>query len=729
MNLETLIAFYIDFSGWVSMNRRIKSGWILGTIIYAITIIINSIISFLSMKIGLPPFFGIAGAMAIAIMAGYFPAVWVVIFTHLITGIFIKEFLYYSLINILIVIITVYYSQKGYFKKKTKIVRYVLETALICAVLSGMIVVEAGDVSTNEAVKGISFNLSALSPVATTVVSVFLIFIIVIPAQTICLFIALGIVKIIPEDIKRTLHEFGWLQKPIDDKEVEQLSRTRTRVITTSTVFVIALISTCITVLLLVAAIGSRLFIEHTQKEHEKLAKGVSEMAAKIIDGDRIDEYIESGGYGAEYAFIYEALENIRSISDDIEYLYVYKIMPDGCHVIFDLDSEDVIAADPGEIVPFDPTFEQFVPTLLEGGEIDIFVSDDYYGWLLTSYSPVYNSKGETVCYAGADISMRYLSNYTRQFFVRLLILCSGMIIVIIITGLWVAKYRIIYPVNSMVDRARLFKYDSEDARKGNVELLEDLEIHTGDEIERLYSSFLQVTKDSMNSFSKMQQKSDYIEKVQANLIVILADMVENRDESTGDHIKKTSMYTLIIMKNMKKLGMHKGILTDTYIEDVYKSAPLHDIGKIRITDKILNKPGKLTPEEFNIMKLHATYGGDIIGKLIESLTQASYLEVARDIALYHHEKWDGSGYPYGLKGEEIPLSARIMAVADVFDALVSDRVYKKAFSFEKAMSIIKEESGTHFDPDIVKAFMLDPDDVRATSDLLKNQKVVIEKL
>lgn len=711
------------------MNRRIKSGWILGTIIYAIAVFINCILSFVSMKAGLPPLFGLATAMAIAIMAGYFPAVWVVFFTHLITGFFIKEFFYYSLINILIVIITAYYSQKGYFKKKTRIVRYVLETALICAVLSGVIVAEAGDVSTNEAVKNMSFDLSALSPVTAIVASVFLIFVIVIPSQIICLFIAFWIVKLIPEDIKRTLHEFGWLQKPIDDKEVEQLSRTRTRVITTSTVFVIALISTCITVLLLVAAIGSRLFIEHTQKEHEKLAKGVSEMAAKIIDGDRIDEYIGSGGYGAEYAFIYEALENIRSISDDIEYLYVYKIMPDGCHVIFDLDSEDVIAADPGEIVPFDPTFEQFVPTLLEGGEIDIFESDDYYGWLLTSYTPVHNSKGETVCYAGADISMNYLSNYTRQFFVRLLILCSGMIIVIIITGLWIARYRIIYPVNSMVDRARLFKYDSEDARKGNVELLEDLEIHTGDEIERLYSSFLQITKDSMNSFSKMQRKTDYIEKVQANLIVILADMVENRDESTGDHIKKTSMYTLIIMKNMKKLGMHKGILIDTYIENVYKSAPLHDIGKIRITDEILNKPGKLTPEEFDIMKLHAPYGGDIIGKLLESLTQASYLEVARDIALYHHEKWDGSGYPYGLKGEEIPLSARIMAVADVFDALVSDRVYKKAFPFEKAMSIIKEESGTHFDPDIVKAFMLDPDDVRATSDLLKNQKVVIEKL
>ena len=213
-----------------------------------------------------------------------------------------------------------------------------------------------------------------------------------------------------------------------------------------------------------------------------------------------------------------------------------------------------------------------------------------------------------------------------------------------------------------------------------------------------------------------MVQKTDYIEKMQSDLIVILADMVENRDESTGDHIRKTSMYTLIIMRQMRRMGIKSGMLTDDYIQNVYKAAPLHDIGKIRIPDAILNKPGKLTPEEFDIMKKHSVYGGAIIDELIESLPQASYLEAARDIALYHHERWDGTGYPEGLKGEEIPLPARIMAVADVFDALISDRVYKKAFSFEKAMDIIKEESGTHFDPDIVKAFFAVSDEAMETA-------------
>ena len=176
-------------------------------------------------------------------------------------------------------------------------------------------------------------------------------------------------------------------------------------------------------------------------------------------------------------------------------------------------------------------------------------------------------------------------------------------------------------------------------------------------------------------------------------------------------------MYTLIIMKNMRKMGIHLRVLTDEYIDDVYKSAPLHDIGKIRITDAILNKPGKLTPDEFEVMKKHALYGGEIIEKLLESLTQASYLEVARDIAMYHHEKWDGSGYPYSLKGEEIPLSARVMAVADVFDALVSRRSYKAPFSIDKAIEIIKNDAGTHFDAKVVEAFLHAESQIRAVAE------------
>jgi response regulator RpfG family c-di-GMP phosphodiesterase len=139
---------------------------------------------------------------------------------------------------------------------------------------------------------------------------------------------------------------------------------------------------------------------------------------------------------------------------------------------------------------------------------------------------------------------------------------------------------------------------------------------------------------------------------------------------------------------------------------DVETSAPLHDVGKISISDTILNKPGKLTDEEFELMKTHTTAGKEIMEKVIDRVQGENYLKEARNMAAYHHEKWDGSGYPEGLYGEVIPLSARVMAVADVFDALSSKRVYKDAMPFEKAMSIIEEGSGTHFDPKCVEVFL-----------------------
>ena len=163
----------------------------------------------------------------------------------------------------------------------------------------------------------------------------------------------------------------------------------------------------------------------------------------------------------------------------------------------------------------------------------------------------------------------------------------------------------------------------------------------------------------------------------------------------------------------MRKKGYYADALTDEFISDVVNSAPLHDVGKIQVPDAILNKPGRLTDEEFAIMKTHTTAGRDILTEAIKLVPNSGYLNEARNLAAYHHEKWDGTGYPTGLAGEDIPLSARIMAVADVFDALVSKRSYKKPFSFEEAMQIITDGSGKHFDPLIVDAFVSAGDEVR----------------
>ena len=195
------------------------------------------------------------------------------------------------------------------------------------------------------------------------------------------------------------------------------------------------------------------------------------------------------------------------------------------------------------------------------------------------------------------------------------------------------------------------------------------------------------------------------VEEIQGNIITTLATVVEERDESTGGHIQRTEDYVSALIDQMRATGRYPS-LTDEYCKNVILAAPMHDIGKIRIPDSILNKPGRLTEEEYDIMKNHSAYGGDIISKTMANIREKEYCDIAFNIARYHHERYDGGGYPDGLKGEEIPLEARIMALADVYDALVSKRVYKKAFSKEKARSIIAENSGTQFDPELSELFL-----------------------
>lgn len=196
------------------------------------------------------------------------------------------------------------------------------------------------------------------------------------------------------------------------------------------------------------------------------------------------------------------------------------------------------------------------------------------------------------------------------------------------------------------------------------------------------------------------------VSRMQFNIITMMADIVENRDGNTGGHIKRTAKYVEIIARELMHRKAFPDILTKKYVEDMVIAAPLHDIGKIHISDLILNKPGRLTDEEFAIMKTHTTAGGELLTHAIEELGESSYLEMALAMALYHHEWWNGKGYPHGISGDEIPLCARVMAVADVFDALTAKRCYKSAMPLEKALGIIREETGTHFDPVVAEAFL-----------------------
>jgi len=202
-------------------------------------------------------------------------------------------------------------------------------------------------------------------------------------------------------------------------------------------------------------------------------------------------------------------------------------------------------------------------------------------------------------------------------------------------------------------------------------------------------------------------RRTQEIVAIQDVTIIAMGSLAETRDSETGNHIRRTQNYVKMLAMKLKNNPRFKHFLTDENIDLLYKSAPLHDIGKVGVPDHILLKPGRLTPKEFEIMEKHTTYGRDAImaaEKRLESPT--SFLTFAREIAYSHQEKWDGSGYPEGLTGDDIPISARLMAVADVYDALITRRIYKPAFDQEESVDIIKNGYAAHFDPDIVDTFI-----------------------
>jgi len=211
-----------------------------------------------------------------------------------------------------------------------------------------------------------------------------------------------------------------------------------------------------------------------------------------------------------------------------------------------------------------------------------------------------------------------------------------------------------------------------------------------------------------------IRQRTAKIKRMQNGIVTVLADVVEERDEETGGHNDRTAAYVKIMIEGMIKNDVYTDEMREWDMEKVISAARLHDLGKIHIKDAILNKPGKLTSEEYEQIKLHTTEGARIIDRMIDQIGDDEYLSYAKLFAEYHHERWDGKGYPRGLKGKEIPLHGRILAIADVYDAIVSKRPYKEAATDEEAASIIEAESGKSFDSKIVEVFVKVKDQFKA---------------
>ena len=665
-------------------------------------LILNGIVGMMD----LPFYFDTVGTIFAAAVGGALPGILVALLTNTVLGFGNPNSIYFGILNVLIAAVTAVYARSRYKKKLWAIISYVICLALIGGGVGAVMTWLFDGFSLNGSFGNVvryfyegcgmdKFPAHAAASVAVDLVD-----------KAISALIALLAVICVPPKFRDNFRFTGWSQTPLYDEELAQVKNTKCQTASLRTKILLVLIVAFVVVAFVATGISLMLFRNFSRGQHIQIAKGAAAYAAQCIDAEKVDEYMERGEAAEGYLETKEILSEIRENAHDVEYMYVYKIMDDGCHVVFDLDTERIGGSRPGEVVAFDSAFYPYLDALKRGEPIEPVISNESYGWLLTVYLPVYDAKGRCACYVGADVAMENLAFYEEEFLIKMSSLFMGFFVLILAIGLWLSKYQLIYPINTMAYSASAFAYNSEEAREHNVEQIRKLKIHTGDELENLYHAFVKTTEDSMDYFAQMQHKTETISRLQSGLLMVLADLVENRDESTGNHIKKTAAYTRAIMEKARELGYYTQQLTDTFISDVEQSAPLHDIGKIQIPDAILNKCGKLTEEEFAVMKTHTTAGMKIIDQTIATLPDADYLTEARNMATYHHEKWNGKGYPFGLTGEEIPLSARVMAVADVFDALISKRCYKDAFPFEKAVQIIREDSGSHFDPKIVEAFL-----------------------
>ena len=673
----------------------------------------------LALGLKLPLFLDNIGSVLAAALGGYVPGIIVGFLTNLINGVNDATTAYYGTLTVMIAVCASFFARRGGFSRPAKIPLVIATFALIGGGLGSVL---------TWMLYGFDFGTGISAPLAhrlydTGLLSMFWSqftadMLIDVADKTVTVLLVALALRLIPDDKKDLFFLYGWRQAPLSEHALKRAERKRVRRHSLRFKIILLVSAVMITIAVVITSISFVHFRNASIEEQTRLAYGVTELAGMTIDAERVDEFIEKGEAAEGYTQIKNRLGEIMNSTEDISYVYAYRILPEGCQVVFDPDTPDMPGMKAGEMVAFDDEFKAYLPQLLAGQPIKPIISNGQYGWLLTVYKPIYNAEGVCQCYAAVDISMEQIALSGYRFLARVISLFLGFFILILAVTIWLAEYNVILPINTIAIAAERFAYNSETARADTVERIKRLDIRTGDEVENLYYAVTKTTEDTVQYIASTQHQDEVIRKLQNGLILVLADMVESRDQCTGDHVRKTAAYARVIMDEMRREGVYADQLTDAFIEDVVNSAPLHDVGKIEVSDILLNKPGRLTDAEFAQMKHHTTAGSDIIERAIDMVSEdeSGYLKEARNLAAYHHEKWDGSGYPSGLAGEQIPLSARIMAVADVFDALVSRRSYKEPFTFEKAMDIIREGAGSHFDPKVAEAFIRAEDEVRRIS-------------
>ncbi|MBO4914104.1 MAG: diguanylate cyclase, partial [Oscillospiraceae bacterium] len=567
-----------------------------------IGIAVNVLLAYLTYRLELPLYLDTIGTIAVSAVGGLFPGIMTAVASNVFCCLFNPNAGYFAIISVLIAICTAWFARRDLLRRAYGIILLILSVSVISGGLGALIQLAllGGPqfASVAQAADAMGIDPVAAFLLINTGMS--------IVDKAISALAALGAVHLIPPEKRSEIWNSGWRQKPLSDGEIksfkgEKIAGKRSL----QTRMTVMVILAAVTLSVVMGFVSVRLYYANERAEYMASAKSAARFAAEIVDPERIDEYLSKGEAAEGYAETKKLLYSIRESSVGVQYLYIVKIREDGCYFVFDLETDGMPAYGPGEKAEFEDAFKPYLPALFAGKEIEPIESDDISGWVLTVYHPIRNAAGKTVCYAGADVSMTYLSGYIKDFLLRALFTFSGFFIMVMAYGLWVSRIFLVYPINSMAACAEGFTEGSGDQSEldENVKKLRALDIRTGDEVEKLYRALCKMTLNTAEQMRDIRHFAEVNNKMQNGLIVTMADMVENRDSDTGAHVQKTAAYVRIILNGLKQKGYYAEKLTERYMSDVAMSAPLHDVGKISIPDAVLNKPGKLTDEDYEIMK------------------------------------------------------------------------------------------------------------------------------
>lgn len=688
---------------------KIRSSFWIRILLCIFGIIVNVLMAFLMNRFGLHLFLDTIGTIAVSAMGGLFPGIFTAVATNAICALFSFNYIYYGFVNAIVAILTAWFVRKHAYKNFGKVLLFILALALISGGLSAII--NWNLLNGAKAAKASEMTTIIASSIKISLFWAYFLYNILINFldKSIAVFISWILMIIMPDSILKNIEEGSWKQRPIEQKEIDNLNswgkgmrhsmRRRTTLV---------IVVTSILLVIVTGWSGIRLYFAKTKEGMTIDALNALKLVVTLVDAEDVREVLRDGNSAESYQEVKQVLQQVINSFSSVEHMSVVEFNQKQGRIIYDITTAEAAPREKRTILEYDELITPVLTRLFAGEIISPIEHGDINGWVRSVYYPINDAEGNCLCYVIADVSITFMADYMQDFIIRSLLILFGFFILVIANNMWYTNVFMVYPIRSMakcVDDFSSLGYEQEQLDK-NVKNIRALDIRTEDEVERLYQSICKMTLNLSEQMRDLRRLSEATARMQDGLIITMADMVEKRDSDTGEHIQKTALYVKIIVEGLKKKGYYAEKITPKFISDVVRSAPLHDIGKINISDGILNKPGKLTPEEFEIMKTHTTAGKKIMEDAISTVSGENYLKEARNMAAYHHERWDGKGYPEGLHGEVIPLSARIMAVADAFDALTSPRIYKPAFPLDKALAIITEEAGNQFDPKCVEVFL-----------------------